>query len=156
MSNLCEYYGSCGGCSFQHLSLEEYKKIKEDSVYHVVEQLKVNSSVVSDIILVGERSRRRVELKVAVNKKAVSLGFYTKKTHDVVNIADCPVTQTQITNIITPLRVVLESLKKPSLIQSISIAVINDGLDFIFTTKSALVKADLQKIIDFCDSHQVP
>ena len=112
-SENCQYFEQCGGCSLQHLEQSEYRELKYSKLSNAIKRLGYDESIINPLFEVGMRGRRRVEFKVSVKKGRVSIGFCTSKTHNVVNIDDCIMTQENITKLISPLRILIESLKKP-------------------------------------------
>ena len=124
MSNFCEYYEKCGGCTQQHLSSQEYKGFKQGILIKILTRLGCDQSIMDDLIEVGANSRRRVEFKISVNKGNVSLGFYAPKSHDVIDIDNCPVTEKDISSLIPHFRKLIGTLKKPGNIKAINITAI--------------------------------
>lgn len=152
---LCKYYETCGGCDLQHLLQAEYEAFKCEILSKIITRLGCDSNIMADLISVGAHSRRRAEFKTSVNKGAISLGFYAEKTHDVIDIGDCPVTQKDITAFIPHLRTLIASLKKPSNVKAINITSVNDGFDVYIVTNSPTAQADKQLLIDFCTTDPV-
>lgn len=146
---MCEHYRVCGGCSLQHLSEAEYRALKQEIIIDIVKRLECDSCNILDMADVGIQSRRRVNLKIASNKDSISIGFYAPKTHDVVNIFMCPVTDERIVQFIPVMKEVLISLKKPGNISSIDITALDMGLDVIVVTKGITKDKDKKKLISF-------
>lgn len=144
---ICRHYGECGGCSLQHLPAIEYLKIKSQILEKVIKSLGLTNEVLQPIIQIDANSRRRVEFKVQVNKGNVNIGFFASKTHNVVAISECPISEDKIVYILPSLKKCLESLKKPSAIKAISVTALDSGLDVIIVSKTAIKKADKDKLI---------
>ncbi len=90
---LCPHYGTCGGCNLQIVSPEEGVKIKEAIVLENLRRIgKVDlSSVTIDppMTSVATGYRQRVRFQVDIENERI--GFYARKSHDVVDIAHCPI-----------------------------------------------------------------
>ncbi|MCP4392969.1 MAG: 23S rRNA (uracil(1939)-C(5))-methyltransferase RlmD [Alphaproteobacteria bacterium] len=154
-ASACEHFGVCGGCSLQHLSSLSYQVFKRGIITDIVKRLELDEGIVSDVIEGWMRARRRAELKVAVNKGEVSLGFYAPKSHDVVNITSCAVMDERIVRLIPDLRVCLGNLKKSGNISAINITALDDGLDIIFIAKGLVKDKDKKKLIVFASENSV-
>lgn len=86
IDNLCPYYKSCGGCDILHLPYDEqleykYNKVKNIINRYVKEEIKINN-IVSDKQF---NYRNKVTLQVDKNK----IGYYSKKSNNIVPIKKC-------------------------------------------------------------------
>jgi 23S rRNA (uracil1939-C5)-methyltransferase len=153
---LCRYYERCGGCSLQHLAAEDYATFKREILVKMVHRLGLDASLVQKLVAIGPRSRRRVEFKIETRKGDVQIGFHAHKSHELVDIEDCPVTENQLTVHIPALRLLIASLKKPGIISGVHLTALADGLDMCFLTKSLLPTTDRQAFIDYAMSTDAP
>ncbi len=154
MSNeLCKYYNQCGGCSLQHVPLQKYIKFKRNILVKTIERLGAEETIVEPLVQIGKRSRRRVEFKTSVNKGKVSVGFYAKNTHDVIDVEDCLVTQSNITKFIDEFRNLITVFKKPSNIKAINITKIEGGVDIYLIVKSPIKEIDKEILKNYCTEH---
>lgn len=152
---ICKYYESCGGCSLQHLDIRDYYSYKKQRVLDIAARLGLEQSLVADIAEIGEGQRRRVDLKISVNKKAVHLGFFAQKSHEVVDIESCPIANDNINSLISALRVFLLTLKKPGTLESISITALADGFDIMLYIKADIHKSDIPRWVNFAEENNV-
>ncbi len=88
----CRYYGSCGGCSLQHLSYNSACEAKEDMIEAAFRAASLNSRYI-ELLSPLERSepynwRRRSTLHISSQGEP---GFYRSKTHSVIPLEECPV-----------------------------------------------------------------
>lgn len=87
----CNYFGVCGGCSLCHLNYENTLEYKKDRVKNILSKFdipKIN-------VIRNENDlyyRNKIELKIVDGK----LGFYEKKTHNLIEIKECKVTKKSI------------------------------------------------------------
>ena len=85
----CKYSmpGGCGGCDFQHITLERQRLLKADVIREQFSRLaKMDIDVVVEEISAGLHWRTRVSSATSSQGK---LGFYASRTHDVVQVDDC-------------------------------------------------------------------
>lgn len=149
----CPHYNLCGGCSLQHLGTEEYYSFKQDILIKTIVSLGLDPSIVKSIISVGERQRRRAELKISVHKKRVQIGFFGAKSHDVFDLEVCLVSDDRLVKIIPYLRECLNSLKKPGAIKAISLTVLDNGIDATIIGHRPLHLTDKEVLINFAKKH---
>lgn len=87
----CKYFGVCGGCSLCHLNYEntlEYKKERVKNILSKFDIPKIN-------VIRNENDlyyRNKIELKIVDGK----LGFYEKRTHNLIEIDECKITKKSI------------------------------------------------------------
>ncbi len=90
---LCPYYSRCGGCDLQIVSPEEGVKIKEAIVLENLRRLgKVDfSRVTVDPPITSAPLSYRQRVRFQVDLKKERIGFFAAKSHEVIDIASCPV-----------------------------------------------------------------
>lgn len=88
----CPFFGSCGGCQWQHLPYQQQARWKE----RIFTDLMLRSGVATSERLKPIFSapdewgyRNRVQLKCSVGADGLNIGFYRHGTHDVVDIDKC-------------------------------------------------------------------
>lgn len=138
----CPHFSLCGGCSQQALDESAYYAFKKSLLERAVESSGYNITSVEDVVRIGAASRRRVEFRVKIAKGEVSLGYYQAKSHEVVDIAVCPVTEPALTAHIMPLKAWLSTLKKPGNILSIQMALQEGKIEMLLRTRDKLHPKD--------------
>lgn len=88
---LCPVFGQCGGCQWQHIQYSEQLKQKQIIVTDVLRSVVDTKTEILPIIPSPDefRYRNRIQLKYDGKK----LGFYGRKSHEIVDINDCPITE---------------------------------------------------------------
>ncbi len=89
----CPLYGECGGCQYQHFAYEEQLKLKEEAVKEALHRLsrKASFEILPIIPSPMDRGYRiRAQMKTGVRTGKRILGFYAWRTHQVVEVQDCP------------------------------------------------------------------
>lgn len=116
----CPYYNECGGCDLLHLSYEQQLKYKENKIKEIMNRYAdIDESLIKKIVASPKHynSRNKVTLKVK-NK----VGYYKKKSYDIVEIEKCLIANEKINQTI-------EEIKKiaiPSSINELVIRSINE------------------------------
>ncbi len=90
---LCPYYGTCGGCNLQIASPEEGLRLKQEIVLENLKRIgKIDASTCTikpPLVSAPTAYRQRVRFQVDLNLNRV--GFFARRSHEVVDIRRCPV-----------------------------------------------------------------
>ena len=81
--------GGCGGCDFQHISIQEQKNMKQFIIkdqFRRIAQIDINPDIVSAEPYSGLNWRTRLDLSISKNGKA---GLYSYKSKNVIEIEEC-------------------------------------------------------------------
>ena len=95
----CLYYDKCGGCDLLHLSYEEQLKYKENKVKEIIKKFSGLDCV--NKIVGGKQFNYRNKITLQVNKK---IGYFKKKTNDIIPIDNCLLVDDRINEIINELK----------------------------------------------------
>ena len=97
----CPKFGSCGGCLWQHMAYKEQLLQKAKFVTEAFAQRGLEGAVVACVPSPVTRAYRN-QAKYVVDAKAhpVRLGGYAPRSHTVVDLVDCALVETPITNLI--------------------------------------------------------
>ena len=101
----CQYFGRCGGCTFQQLNyqaqLAAKKAMIEDCLTRIGKLTDVPAiEVVPSPAEFGYRSRVLWHLDPATQ----AVGYYRRASHDVIDIAECPIATGLINAVLARLR----------------------------------------------------
>jgi 23S rRNA (uracil1939-C5)-methyltransferase len=104
----CPYYFECGGCNWQHVDPMAQLKYKQDLVGETLRKFLGFDTPVLPIIPSPRnwRYRNRIQLSAQGSR----LGFKKRKSHDIIDIKDCLITEETLT---TALENVRQSVKSP-------------------------------------------
>jgi len=133
-SSPCPYFSKCGGCDFLDLSEENYKKLKQQDI-----------APEAQWIWVGPHSRRKIILQVGRKNE---VGFFAKKSKEIVEIENCFVAEKAISDAILSLKNFLKT-QEQNLFTQVTITLFDNGLDVVFGASKEISFAQTQKIIAF-------
>ncbi len=85
----CRHFGTCGGCSMQHLAPEPYRAWKRSLVETAFAQRGIDAEV-APLVPLAPHSRRRAVFTIERQGETVTLGFNRRESHDVLAIEECP------------------------------------------------------------------
>ncbi len=122
---LCQIFGACGGCSWQHIKYPVQLEQKTQIFYETLWRgARVDANLITSAVAspLEYNYRGRVQFKVSVTHGNLSIGFYRNGTHEVVDATNgCPVAKPLINEIIKCFRTVLADFDGVKFICQISI-----------------------------------
>ena len=96
----CAHFGSCGGCSMQHLDAlaqaAAKQRMLEDALWHIG---KIEPEIIHALIdgpAWGYRHRARLSVRVVPSKGGVLIGFHQKRSSHIADMQSCVVLPAQI------------------------------------------------------------
>jgi 23S rRNA (uracil1939-C5)-methyltransferase len=110
---VCPAYGRCGGCVLQHYSVDAQAHWKEARLRHEIARHPVLagtpvSAIVSSPRALGYRNNAKL-VAARDDSGQLVLGAYAPRTHQVVDLAGCAITEPAIEHAATAVREVLQS-----------------------------------------------
>ena len=155
----CAHYGVCGGCSMQHLDAGAQVAVKqrllEDAFGHL-------GSLHPEQILApiygpfwGYRFRARLTVRYVARKGEVLVGFHERKSSYVADMTSCEVLPRQVSDLLVPLRRLVESLSITERLPQIEVAVGTDTVALVLRHLEPLTDEDLDKLRQFGATHQI-
>ena len=101
VDNVCPFYESCGGCNILHMCYNDQLEYKENKIKDIMKKY-ANIDKISKIIKCDKQFnyRNKVTLKVENN----IIGYYEKKSYNLVNIDKCLIIDNEFNKIINDLK----------------------------------------------------
>jgi len=101
----CVYFGRCGGCDFQQLNYEAQLAAKVGIVKDCLTRIgKINYE--NEIRIIGSPKpfgyRARAQWHVSTRRKKI--GYFQRKSHDVIDVVRCPIITSELQEVLTELR----------------------------------------------------
>ena len=128
----CRHFGTCGGCSLQHMSAARMLEWKHDEVALAFSRAKVKTDI-DPCIPSPLHSRRRVTFTARRGKDSIVLGFNERASHDVVDITECPILLPEIESRLGDFRSLTATLLRGNEDIQLAINAGDNGLDLHFT-----------------------
>ncbi|MCL1854136.1 MAG: 23S rRNA (uracil(1939)-C(5))-methyltransferase RlmD [Clostridia bacterium] len=105
----CPVYGLCGGCSGQHMRYDATLQAKRRNVLDALRRVGGLAVAEEDVppALGAENplhGRNKTALPVGGGGSEPALGFYRKRSHQIVPIEDCPIAMPGVSGVITAMR----------------------------------------------------
>jgi 23S rRNA (uracil1939-C5)-methyltransferase len=106
---VCQYFSTCGGCSLQHMEAHAYPAWKREQVFAALASRGLNAPV-EDVRTVPLASRRRAAFTLGRTARGVAFGYRGARSHNIVDIAACPVLSPAIAGSLPQLKSALAPL----------------------------------------------
>lgn len=142
---VCRHFTACGGCVAQHLAPPAYAAWKAAQVEAAFRGRGLDVAL-APLLSVGLGARRRVTLAAerTDDGRDVRLGFHAAGTHDIVDLAECPVAAPRIVSALPGLRRLVEPLLPRREAVRVAVTACDNGLDVDVGGVSRELKADLR------------
>ncbi|MDP1979314.1 23S rRNA (uracil(1939)-C(5))-methyltransferase RlmD [Undibacterium sp.] len=155
----CEFFGTCGGCSMQHLDASAQvamkQRVLEDNLWHIS---KVKSEIMLRPIIGptwGYRYRARLSVRHVIKKGTVLVGFHEKKSRYVANMETCEILPAHVSAMLMPLRGLVASLSIVEALPQIELAIGEGVTAMVLRIMAPLTEDDEIKLKAFADQYQV-
>ena len=123
---VCRHFGVCGGCVAQHMSASLYAEWKRNIVVEAFRQRGLEPDI-GALVHVPPASRRRAVLTAHRAGSDIVLGYHRRASHDVFQMAECPVLEPDIVRRLPGLRALAVAL--PARESRITVLHTRAGLD---------------------------
>ena len=143
---ICRYFGACGGCAAQHMSASLYGAWKRDSVVAALAKAGVAAKISTLIDAHGEGRRRATFHARYPHGAAPELGFMRARSHDIIDIAACPVLAPGLARAIPAAQALAQDLRGLGKPLDIQITATLKGLDIDIRGCGALALPEMRKL----------
>lgn len=146
----CPHFGVCGGCALQHLADDAYAAWKVARVTTALARVGLADCRIGPLVRTPRGSRRRATFAAARSAGgAVQLGFQVREAHRIVDLAVCPVLEPAIVALLAPLRRLLGGILPAGARASVSVALLDSGLDVLLQGWSVRSAGELERLAEF-------
>jgi len=127
----CEFFYSCGGCLLQHVTKENYLKIKLGFLENTLAENKIDTQI-KPIVVIEPGNRRRVNMSFAKKNDRLFLGFFRFRSNQIINIDKCIAVVAEISEVIAPFSMVLKEILENGQKGEVFITKVENGIDIAF------------------------
>ncbi len=130
ISPICQHFTVCGGCATQHMSARAEQAWKTALVATAFSQQRIDT-VINPIIASQPGTRRRAVFAARRTKAGAILGFHEPRTHDIVDLKQCPILSPEIESRIPALRTLIAALVSRSGEARMTVTLVDNGVDVV-------------------------
>lgn len=114
----CSLAGTCGGCTLQHMPLEQQRELKQGYLADQLQRAGVVVGQWESMLVADDRGyRRRTRLSLLVDKKGrVQLGYRALASREIVDVQQCPVLVAELQKVLPGLASFVHELQQPQAI----------------------------------------
>jgi 23S rRNA (uracil1939-C5)-methyltransferase len=154
----CPHFGSCGGCSLQHLPDQLYAASKLALLHGALNQHGIAEAPVAPLTRLAPGTRRRARLAMGRprNPKAPPVvGFNGRASHSIVDMRACAILDPALAAIVAPLRRLAATLLQPGEGGAATIAKTDHGLDLLLDLPRTPALAGLEAMAALAETHDL-
>jgi len=151
----CRHFGTCGGCSLQHIGDAELADWKQARVESTLQKAGIVNTLVNPTITSPENSRRRVEFVAAKRKKGVMIGYHLRRSKQIFDVGECPLIKQQILALVKPLRAMLPTVMPRNSKARLTITDTTNGLDLLITANFSIDLEAREILANFAQTNKL-
>lgn len=155
----CAAFGTCGGCTLQHLTPDAQLRAKQrvllDSLKHI-------GKVVPEEILApltgpgwGYRRKARLGVRNVPKKGGILVGFREKAKSYIADMLRCEVLIPAVGELLPELRTVVSELSCAERVPQIEVAAGDTAVVLVFRHLVPLTDGDRERLVEFGKTHQL-
>lgn len=155
----CPHFGVCGGCAMQHIDASAQvaakQRVLEDSLWHIGRVRPETMLPAVHGAPWGYRHRARLGVRFIEKKGGALVGFHEKRSSYIADIKSCAVLPPHVSDLLLPLRELIESLSIADRLPQIELAVGERCTTLVFRILCPLKPNDEKLLREFADHHEV-
>ena len=155
----CPFFGTCGGCSLQHMDARAQVAVKqrvlEDNLWHIG---KVEPEIILPAIhgpAWGYRHRARLSARYVQKKGGTLIGFREKRSSYVTDMTSCEIMPPHVSELLKPLRETLVRLSIRERMPQVEVAVGDEATVLVLRILQPLAPQDGELLREFARRHRV-
>jgi len=151
----CRHFGTCGGCSLQHLNDDFVADWKANLIRQALAQKDITDVVINPTVMSPEFSRRRVEFVAKKRKKGVMIGYHRPRSHQIFDVGECPLLQPELLALVKPLRAILPDLMPRNSEARLTLTATKNGVDLLVSIAAAIDLEGREQLATFAQTHKL-
>ncbi|HXW72289.1 MAG TPA: RNA methyltransferase [Methylocella sp.] len=150
----CRNFSRCGGCAVQTLRWDLYVQWKRDLVTSALRRAKLSPPVL-ELADAHGAGRRRATFHARHQAGRVKVGFSRARSHDIIEMEDCPVLAPSLATALPAARALASVLVEASKPLDILATATACGLDIDLRGHGPLSELETQKLIEAAVEHDI-
>ena len=159
VSPRCAFFGTCGGCSMQHIEeraqVAAKQRVLEDALWHLGRVRPETVLRPLHGLAWGYRHRARMSVRWVEKKGGSLVGFRERRSSYVTEMTSCEVLPPKVSALIRPLRTLIDTLDVQGRIPQIEVAVGDALTVLVLRVLEAVGVEDRERLKRFAEDHGV-
>ena len=159
VSPRCAFYGTCGGCSMQHIEeraqVAAKQRVLEDALWHIGRVRPETMLRPLHGLAWGYRHRARMSVRWVEKKGGSLVGFRERRSSYVTEMTSCEVLPPRVSGLIRPLRGLVDMLALQGRIPQIEVAVGDELIVLVLRVLEPVGAEDSERLKRFAEAHSV-
>ncbi|MFC3050846.1 23S rRNA (uracil(1939)-C(5))-methyltransferase RlmD [Kordiimonas pumila] len=151
----CTHFGTCGGCQLQYVADDYYRSWLVERAQTALAHHGFDSALIQPAHISPPASRRRVALKALKTISGVVLGFNEQKSHQIVDLKECPVSHPDLTKLFAPLRTILGAVLPQRMQAEVHLTLTASGVDMLVEAAINLSLEARESLVGFANDHDL-
>jgi len=155
----CAFFGTCGGCSMQHVEeraqVAAKQRVLEDALWHIARLRPETLLRPLYGLFWGYRHRARMSVRWVPKKGGSLVGFRERKSRYVTDMTSCEVLPPRVSGLLQPLRTLVDSLEMQGRLPQIEVAVGEESVVLVFRVLVPPGAGDAERLREFAVRHGV-
>ncbi len=148
----CRHFGKCGGCQLQHADEATLTDFVTNRVLNAAEGQGLTIEEVMPTHLSPPETRRRATLHGLRSGKRAALGFSESGSHQLVDLAECPVLAPELSAQIAPLRALIAAYGGKDAVDA-ALTLTDQGVDVSLTNIPLDSLGPIEATLDYAREH---
>ena len=155
----CAFFGTCGGCSMQHVEeraqVAAKQRVLEDALWHLGRVRPETMLRPLHGLSWGYRHRARLSVRWVEKKGGSLVGFRERKSSFVTDMTSCEVLPPEVSALIRPLRALVDTLSIQGRLPQIEVAVGDETIVLVLRVLDSPSADDQDRLKRFADQHGI-
>lgn len=155
----CPWFGTCGGCSLQHLDesaqVASKQRVLEDALKHIGSVQPEHGLAPLHGPTWGYRRRARLSVRLVPKKGGILVGFHERKSRYVADMSSCKILPPAVSDLFPALSRLILSLSLRERLPQIEVAVSDAVTALVFRIMDPLTPDDEGLVRSFAERHGV-
>jgi 23S rRNA (uracil1939-C5)-methyltransferase len=156
---LCAFFGTCGGCSMQHLDMPTQvaakQRVLEDALWHIGRVRPETVLRAIQGLSWGYRHRARLSARFVPKKGGALVGFRERKSSFVADMTSCEVLPPRVSALLPALRALVGALTLRERLPQVEVAVGENSIALVLRVLESPGAGDEEQLRRFADANGV-
>lgn len=148
----CPHFGTCGGCTLQHMALPDYRAWKRTRVIDALRRRGFTEPPVTETVAIGPHTRRRATLVAEIRGGRATVGFHRRRSEMLVDVETCAVLAPELVALVRRLRDTLPDLPDRDGRISLHAMLTDTGIDLLIDARREPSLDERQVLADFAET----